>query len=368
MVTETGSLKRAVIDQLTPYVPGKSIEEVRRELGLSRIIKLASNENPLGPSPRAVQAMVKELQEVHVYPNGKDRQLREAIADRCGLKPEMVIFSNGEDNILTLITQAFLETGEESVVASITFHAYTTATIIAGGRVCPVPLKDYTHDLEAMLEAINEKTKLVFICNPNNPTGTMVTKGQADWFMERVGDEVLVIFDEAYGEYADRDQYPDAVRYVKEGRNVLVLRTFSKLFGLAGVRVGYALGKPDLIRALAAVREPFAVDRIGQAGALAVLEDEEYIRRSKEVNRDGKEFLYRELDRMGLSYVPTQANFILVDTGKKAELVHEAMQREGVIIRPAHHWGLKTKIRVTIGTREQNQWFISALQKVLARV
>lgn len=359
--------RRGVLD-LSPYIPGKPIEEVRRELGLADVVKMASNESPLGPSPRAVAAIAEALSSIHIYPEGPATVLREALAVKYGLEPAMVLLSNGGDNVITLICLSLLNEGEEAVIGHPTFSAYEHAVMVAGGRPVLVPLREHTHDLEAMLAAIGPRTKLVFICNPNNPTGTFSTRPALQAFLEALPEGVVTVIDEAYGEYADNPTYPQGVDYVKQGRKVVVLRTFSKIYGLAGLRVGYAMAPAGLISLMDRVREPFPVNRLAQIGALAALADDEHLQRSLEVNRRGKGFLYRELAARGLGYLPTEANFILIDLGRDAGRVYQAMLREGVIVRPGGIWGLPTWIRLTIGREEDNRRFLQALDKVMSTV
>lgn len=359
------SLARPGISELPQYTPGKPVEEVKRELGLSDIIKMASNENPLGPSPLAVEALRRELTNIHQYPEGYAPELRRLLSERFGVTPSMVIVGNGSDNIITLICLAFLEPGEEVVFGYPTFPVYEHAALLAGCRPIRIPLKDEGFDLEAILNAIGRHTKLVFICNPNNPTGTIVCDREFHEFMARVPENVMVVVDEAYAEYVDNPAFPRTIRFVKEGRNLIILRTFSKIYGLAGLRIGYAFAPPEVIALLDRVREPFTVNRLAQAAALAALNDIDHIRKSQQLNWEGKGFLYRMLSALGLAFIPTQANFILFDTGRKGRAVADGLLRQGVIVRPGDAWGLEQHIRVTIGLPEHNERFVKALGEVL---
>ncbi len=358
--------RQGVLD-LPLYVPGKPIEDVQREFGLSNVVKLASNENPLGPSPLAIQAMRQAMETVHWYPESAATALREALAERWGVAPDMVLVSNASDNVLTLIAQALLNPGEEAITCVPTFSAYEHVVRVAGGNPVYLPLKGFRFDLDAIRRAISPRTKLVFVCNPNNPTGTIVSRDEFDAFATALPPHVVLVVDEAYGEYVESPEYPDTLAHVKAGRNVVVVRTFSKIYGLAGLRVGYAIAPREIIGLLSRVREPFPVNRLAQAAALAALGDAGHVENSRRVNSAGKEFLYRELAVRGLSYVPTEANFILIDTGCDADVLFRAMLRLGVIVRPASIWGMPTCIRVTIGTAEQNERFMDALDRAMGR-
>ncbi len=360
-----GRLVRRGILDLAPYIPGKSIEEVERELGKKKWVKLASNENVLGPSPKALAAIRKELSNLHMYPEGPCPDLREALARRFSVSAENIVVSNGADNLLVLIASAFINEGEEAVMAAPTFSMYPTVTRIMGGKPVEVKVHGFTHDLPSMLKRINRKTKLIFVCNPNNPTGTIVSRKELGAFLSSIPERVVVVLDEAYWDFADSPEYPKGVNYVKEGRPVIVLRTFSKVYGLAGLRVGYAIGRRDLMGCLYRVREPFPVHRLGQAGAVAALEDDSHAEKSIRMVIEGRRYLYRELDKMGLFYVPSQANFIFMDLGKDSKDALRDLVREGVIVRPGFIWGYPTFARVTVGKREDNRRFINALKKIL---
>ncbi len=314
-------LARQGILKIVSYIPGKSIEEVERELGKKRWVKLASNENVLGPSPKALTAIRRELSNLHIYPEGPCPDLRKALAQRFSVSEENVVVSNGADNLLVLIASAFINEGEEAVMATPTFSVYPTVTQIMGGKPVEVKLKDFVHDLPSMLEKVKRKTKLVFICNPNNPTGSIVTRRELDAFIAKLPEWVILILDEAYWDFADSPEYPNGLDYVRKGKPVILLRTFSKVFGLAGLRVGYAIGRSDLIDCLYRVREPFPVHRLGQAGAVAALKDNIHAAKSIRMVIKGRKYLYRELDKMGFFYVRSQANFIFVDLSEDSRVV-----------------------------------------------
>jgi histidinol-phosphate aminotransferase len=358
-------LARKGILNIISYSPGKSIEEVQKEFGAKRWTKLASNENLLGPSPKALAAIRKELSKIYLYPEGPCTALRQTLAQKFSIPEKRVVISNGADNLILMIANAFVNEGDEVVMADPTFPVYTNVTQIMGGKPIKVKLKDFTHDLDAMLKKVNRKTKLVFICNPNNPTGTTVSLEPFEYFLSRLPKHVVVVLDEAYGDFVEDAFYPNGLDYIKERKQVIVLRTFSKVYGLAGLRIGYALGKEDLVDCLYQVRDPFPVHRLAQVAAVAALKDEDHAIRSIQLVYEGKRYLYKELDRMGLSYVPSQANFIFVDFEKDSEEVFQALLREGIIIRPGKIWGYPTFARVTIGRMGDNRRFIKALKKVL---
>ncbi len=356
------------LERLKPYVPGKPIEEVKREYGLDDVIKLASNENPLGASPRAVAAMEAALERVNVYPDGQSYELRQALAGHLGVAMEQVTVSNGADGSIMGICLAFLDEDSQVVVSQSSFPVYDIYTHIMRAELIKVPLRGYGLDLEGMAEAVsaNERTRVVFVCNPNNPTGTIVTQDEVDSFLQRVPEHVLVVLDEAYYELVESDDYPESLRYVREGRpNVLILRTFSKVYGLAGVRLGYGIGHPDLLACLHQVKEPFAVNLLAQAAGRAALEDEVFLKRTVETNREERRFLYQELERLGLSYIPSHTNFVLVEIGPRAGEVVQGLLEAGVIVRPCEGYDLPDFVRVTIGSREQNERFVHSLAHVL---
>jgi histidinol-phosphate aminotransferase len=277
----------------------------------------------------------------------------------------MVVISNGADNLILMIASAFVNKGDEVVMADPTFPVYTNVTQIMGGRPIKVKLKDFTHDLDGMLKKVNRKTKLVFICNPNNPTGTIISKKSFNHFHSMLSDRVIIVLDEVYGDFVEDPNYPDGLGYIKERRQIILLRTFSKVYGLAGLRIGYALGREDLVDCLYQVRDPFPVHRLAQVAAVAALEDRDHAIKSIQLVYEGKRYLYKELDKMGLSSVPSQANFIFIDFKKDSGEVFKALLKEGIIIRPGKIWGYPTFARVTIGRMSDNQRFIKALKKIL---
>ena len=356
---------RSEVFSLKPYVPGKPVEEVERELGITGVIKLASNENPLGPSPLAVARVQEALKQLNIYPDGACYYLRRALAEHYGYSEDSFLIGNGSDELLRLITETFVGPGDEVIYGVPSFSEYGFMALIMGGVCVEVPLKDMRFDLPAILDKVTDRTKLVYICNPNNPTGTITGRAETDQFMKSLRDDVLVVFDEAYYEYVTDKDYVSGVEYLSQGRNVIVLRTFSKIYGLAGLRVGYGITTPEIAGLVNRVREPFNVNLLAQTAAIGALADKEHLEKSREVNIQGLDYVYREFSRMGLEYVPTEANFIFVDIKKDCRQVFQALLREGVIVRTGDIFGYPTYLRVTIGKPEENRRFIAALEKVL---
>jgi histidinol-phosphate aminotransferase len=351
---------------IPPYKTGRSIEEIQRQYGIQDVIKLASNENPLGPSPRAMSVLFQSLGKVNYYPDGQSYNLRNALALKLDVKPDQIIIGNGEDGLILETCMAFLNETSEVIVSKSSFPIYDIYSAGMRARVVKTPLKQYCLDLEAMAAAITEKTRLIFVCNPNNPTGTVVTAGEVSRFLERVPENVLVIFDEAYLEYVDDPQFPDSMAYVREGReNVMVMRTFSKVYGLAGLRLGYAIGAAATLAHLYTVKEPFSVNLLAQIAGEAALDDGDFLDRTLAVYRSGRDYLYKEFDRLDLNYVTTQANFILVELGPHAAELIENLMSKGVIIRPCVAYDLPAFARISIGSAEQNQRLVKTLEEVL---
>ena len=352
---------------LTTYEAGRPIEEVARELGIPNpddIVKVASNENALGPSPLAVAAMREAAGKMHIYPDGDTYYLRQALATRLGVKPAEVFFGHGSNEILALLGHVYLEKGTNIVMADRAFVVYKLVAALYEATTITVPMRNFTHDLDAMLAAITPETRLVFISNPNNPTGTMVDGAAIDRFMARVPDHVVIVFDEAYIELLPPEKQPDTLKYVREGRNVYVLRTFSKTYGLAGLRIGYGIAPEGGVKLLHRVRQPFNVNAMAQAAAMAALKDDDYVQRTRQLVTDGLREFEVAFKRLGLEYVPSVANFVLVKTGRGRELF-EALRRKLVIIRPVDAYGLPDYVRITIGTHEENARVIKALEEVL---
>jgi histidinol-phosphate aminotransferase len=352
------------IRSLIPYEPGKPIEEVEREYGIANSVKLASNENPLGPSPKAIAAIRAKLDQLHLYPDGDCFYLKQGLSKKLGVLPDQLIFGNGSNEIIELAARTFMRAGDEAVMAEQAFVVYQLIVQAVGGKSKQVPLRQYTHDLGAIAEAVTPNTRMVFLANPNNPTGTIFRRDEWEKFLARISKDVLLIVDEAYFEYVQDADYPDSLKYHQEGRAILTLRTFSKLYGLAGLRIGYGVASKELIALMQRVRQPFNVNAAAQWAALAALDDTEHVTRSLEVNRQGLAYLQAEFDKLGLAYVPSQGNFILVRVGNGQQIFKQLLG-QGVIVRPMGGYKFPEHVRVTVGTMEENRKFIEALQKVV---
>lgn len=354
------------IKNLRPYKPGKPIYEVQQEFGLSRVVKLASNENPLGPSPKALKAAAESLNECHRYPDPHAIVLREQLAQRFDLGPENVIVGAGSEGIMANIVRVFLQDQDEVLTSDAAFLGFPILCRARGIEPTRVPLKEFRFDLDGLANAITDRTKLIYLCNPNNPTGTIFTREEFDRFMARVPERVLVIQDEAYCEYAaSQPEFPDSMDYRYD--NVITLRTFSKAYGLAGFRVGYGFGHPELIQSLWKVKLPFEPSAPSQAAAVAALEDHEFLIRTLETNQRGQDYLYRELRRLRLRYIPSYTNFIMVvlQNPLQVEQIITPMLHRGVILRPLEQAGLPNCLRISIGNADENQFCIAALEAVL---
>ena len=359
----TVGIARKSLDQMTPYKPGGTIEEFKRELGLKKIIKLASNENAAGPSPKALKAIRRHLEDLHRYPDSDCFLLKKKLASRWGIRESMITVGNGSDEIILLALRAFVEEGDEVVVANPTFLIYEVASRVAAAKVVEVPLKNFRYDLIRMKEAVSAKTKIVFIANPDNPTGTYVKREEVEEFLKDLPKHVIVFFDEAYFEFVEEKDYPDSRKHLSR-HPVIITRSFSKAYGLAGLRIGYGLSNPEIADYLNRVREPFNVNALAQAAALAALEDRDHLEKTRRMVREGRRFLYRHLDELGLRYVPSQTNFILVNVGD-GKAIYEKLLKFGLLVRDMGAWKLDAFIRVTIGTREENRRLIQVLHKIL---
>lgn len=353
------------VSRLVPYSPGKPIAEVQREYGLTDIDKMASNENPLGPSPRAIAAITKAVGAIHHYPDATSHDLRHALAEKRGLPVESVIVGNGGDELIQLLGITFLRPGDRMIMSLPSFVRYEAAGILNEAEVVKVPVRDFKEDLDAVADRINDRTRIVFVNNPNNPTGTINTRDAVTRLLDRIPPGTLVMLDEAYAEFVEDPDYPNSVDYVKEGRNVIVLHTFSKIYGLAGVRLGYCLARPDIIDNMNRVREPFNVNVLAQVAGIAALDDDDHVRNTLKVNSEGKRYLEREFERLGLPYAKAEANFILVDVLRECRPVYEGLLRKGVIVRTGDIFGMPTCLRVSIGTPPMNERFIRELQAIL---
>jgi histidinol-phosphate aminotransferase len=355
------------VQALQPYQPGKPIEELERELGITDIIKLASNENPLGASPRAVQALQGAMGELHRYPDGGAFELKRALAAKLGLGMDTITVGNGSNDVLELIARGFVRPGAEVVFSQHAFAVYPLVTQAVGGRAVVVPAAAYGHDLDAMQAAITPRTRLVFIANPNNPTGTWSRRDEIHRFLRGVPPQVIVVLDEAYFEFVSEPDYPDGSQWLREFPNLVVTRTFSKIYGLAALRIGYGLSHPQIADVLNRVRQPFNVNSLAMTAAIAALSDEEHVRASMELNRRGMRQLESAFRAAGLAYIPSAGNFISVEVGDAGH-VYEALLRQGVIVRPIANYGLPRHLRVTVGLPAENDRFLAALSAALGSV
>lgn len=353
------------IFKIHPYVAGKSIEEVaaKRRLKPGKILKLASNENVLGPSPKAIQAVQKAVHKLHLYPDGSGRALKEKIARELKVKPAQIILGNGSNEILEFVCRAFLSKGDEVVVPEHTFSMYAAFATIGGAKICKVPLKEASLDLDAIRQQVRAKTKVIFICNPNNPTGTVVSHIELKKMIQKIPPSVVIVIDEAYGDFRSGKGMKPSEEFLRRP-NVVLLRTFSKIFGLASLRVGYGVAHLELADILNRVRQPFNVNGLAQAAALAGFADKAHQNKSKKMVAEGRSYLTWELRKIGLSPLPSEANFVCVRVGEAKEIAEE-MEKEGVVIRPLGSFGLKEFIRITVGTLEQNKRVIETLKKAL---
>lgn len=349
------------IKSIRPYVPGKPVEELERELGIREAVKLASNENPLGPSPKAIEAIDNTLRGLNRYPDGSGFYLKNALSDRLGVGEGEIILGNGSNELIDIAVRTYITPGDEAVMAVPSFVVYPMSVISAGARPVQIPLKGWRHDLQAMADAVTERTRMVFIANPNNPTGTINYSIEFSEFMAAIPEDVLVVIDEAYLEYVKDERYPDIMAYLKEGRDLLILRTFSKAYGLAGLRIGYGLANEGIVSEMNKLRPPFNTNTPAQAAALAALDDAEHLERTIAINEEGKAYLYREFQRLGLDYVRTEANFIYIrfSASISQELYSMLLQR-GVIIRPMG----PDSVRITIGLPAENRLLVEALESM----
>jgi histidinol-phosphate aminotransferase len=362
-----GRFFRRSIAELIPYEPGKTIEEVQRELGLDRVVKLESNEGPFGPFPAAIEALERQNYELNRYPDGGAFALRTALAERHGVDFEQVTIGAGADGVIDCLSQAVLDEGDEVVCGWPSFPSYVLDAIKLGAHAVRVPLRDHRYDLDALGAAITERTKLVYVCLPNNPTGTMNGRDEVARFLNQVPDRVLTVLDQAYFEYIDDPDYPDGIEeHCKTGRRVIVLRTFSKIFGLAGLRVGYGIAPADVVTEIGKVRRAFDISSAAQTAALASLGDKQELARRRKQCAAEREHVVEILEHAGFEVAgPAVANFVYADTGADARAVFDALLREGVIVRPLSAFGSDTAIRVTVGTAEENNFLAEALERVV---
>ena len=350
---------------LHPYVPGKSVEELERELGIENIVKLASNENPLGPSPKAVAAIRSLLPELTRYPDGSYYRLKSALAENLGVESNQVTIGNGSNDILELLARTFLNSSSEAIFSEHAFAVYPIVTQAVGAKAVVTKDRNWAHDLDEMAASINNDTRLIFIANPNNPTGTWLSKGELKAFLKNVPEHVLVVLDEAYFEYVDQENYPDGIRLMKTFPNLIVTRTFSKIYGLASLRIGYSISSPEVAELLNRVRQPFNVNALAQTAALAALEDTEYVLRSRETNNAGLVQLEKGFEALNLDFIPSVGNFICVEVGEQSDLIFQKLLHAGVIVRPVANYKMPEYLRVSVGTEEENEKFLQALKQVL---
>ena len=353
------------ITELSPYQPGKPIEELERELGIVDIIKLASNENPLGPSRLVTESIAGQLGELARYPDGSAYQLKGKLQAKLGVDPSMVTLGNGSNDVLELVARVFLGPGLESIVSEHSFVVYTLVTKSLGAELTVIPAIDFGQDLKATWAAISDRTRVVFIANPNNPTGTWVDKQRLLSFLDAVPEEVLVVLDEAYAEYVAEPDYPNGLELVDDYPNLIVTRTFSKAYGLAGLRMGYSVSHPDIADLMNRVRQPFNVNAMSLAAALVALDDEAYLKESVRVNNEGMKMLTDACDQLGLGYIPSVGNFLTIDFGCDAMPIYDGLLQEGVIVRPIGVYGMPNHLRVTVGLPVENKRFIDSLKKLL---
>jgi histidinol-phosphate aminotransferase len=357
------------VSKIKPYVPGKPIKELERELGIKECIKLASNENPLGPSRKVLEALKNFLEtenEIGRYPDGSGYYLKNALSEKLSINgvrvgPDEIILGNGSNELIDIAVRAFMGPGDEAIMATPSFVVYSMAVQSTGCLYREVPLIHHRHDLLEMAGAVNQRTKIIFVANPNNPTGTINRRTEFEKFMERIPDGVLVVMDEAYYEYVRDAEYPDTLGYFMDGRDILILRTFSKAYGLAGLRIGYGIVRKDIADEMHRIREPFNTNTVAQLAAMYALTDDEHLKNTIIINEQGKQFLYKEFDSIGLKYVPTEANFIYVLLDSDSRMLFNALLQMGVIVRPVGH----KEIRVTVGLPEENRRLIEALKAVM---
>lgn len=364
-VKSLAELARPQVLGLIPYGPGRPMEEVQRELGLDEVLKLASNENPLGPSPLALQAIREALQGLHRYPDGGCDTLRQGLSRRLGVRPEELCIGNGSNELLELVTRSFLGPGDEAVMGHPAFVVYRSVCQAVGCEIREVPLKDFTHDLSGMLQAVTARTKLVFLGNPNNPTGTCISPTDLHDFVQELPRDVILVVDEAYREFVPRHLQPDFLRPIRDGRYLLTLRTFSKAYGLAGLRIGYGIAPVEMVEILNRVRQPFNVNTLAERGALAALEDTDHLEETVRITEAGRRNLQSRLEELGLLCIPSVANFILVNVRLDGRAIADALLRKGIIVRSMEGYDLPTHIRITVGTPQENTRAIKALAEVL---
>ncbi|MBI4773141.1 MAG: histidinol-phosphate transaminase [Deltaproteobacteria bacterium] len=352
------------IQSVPPYIPGKPIEDLERELGITNVIKLASNENPLGPSPLALEAIEGALKRLHRYPDGNGTALRGKLAERWNLDPACLVLGNGSDEIIDLCMRVFVGLGEEVLVPYPSFLMYEKSAQAVGGRITRASLKTFGLDLPSMLASVRPETKLIVVCQPNNPTGVAISRADFEWFIGELPDDVPVLLDEAYADFIRGPGTFSGREYLDDAPQLLTIRTFSKAYGLAGIRIGYGIGNPELITRLNQIRSPFSVNSLAQTAAEAALDDDRHLKRTLELTWEGLDYFYGQMKRLGRPFVPSQTNFLLIDVGD-GKAVYEDLLREGVIVRPMGGYGLPEYIRVNVGVPLENSRFVESLERVL---
>lgn len=360
------SLFRKKLANLKPYVPGKPIEQVQKEYGIDEVIKLASNENQLGPSPKAVEAVKREAENINMYPDPGAMELRKAIAEKYGVEVDNIVVGNGGEHILEVIAHTFIDEGDEIIEADTTFTILGIAVELLGGKRVKVPIDGYKQDLKGFVENISHRTKLIYVCNPNNPLGNVVPKEEVEYLVENIPEDVVIVFDEAYYDFAKvNPDYPETTDYLKKKPNIIILRTFSKVTGIAGVRVGFVITSKEIATEMSKVKGTFYVNRLAQAAAIGALQDEEHIKKTVELNYKSLGMMEEAFDEMGLEYVKSNANFIFVNVNKDSKMVSEELLKKGIIVKAGDIWGWDTWLRVSTGTIEQTEKFLAALKEVL---
>lgn len=350
---------------LEKYVAGKPISEVKRELGLTEVIKLASNENPLGCSPKVKQALFDTIEEACLYPDASNYELKQAISEHLGIKPSQIFCGAGSDLLIRVICSTFINPGDESIMAEVSFSRYAAGTKLMGGKSVLIPMKNHGLNVDKMVDSITDRTKIIWFCNPNNPTGTIFRKADLKRVIDRIPENVIFIMDEAYIEYVTDEEYPDSLPLLDKYPNMIILRTFSKAYGLASLRCGYGIANEELVSYFNRVIGPFDVNLFAQKAAVAAIQDKEYLELVQETNKMGKKYLYKELKKLGLDFIETNANFIMISTRLDDKLVFNKLLKKGIIVRPGYLLGIPGWMRVTIGTQEQNESFVKAMTEIL---
>lgn len=356
---------RDAILGLKAYQAGKPIDEVKRELGLEDIIKMASNENPLGCSPKVQKVIANLAAGVNLYPDASNYELKKALSRHLGVEMDRIFCGTGSDLLIRVICSLFVNPGDETIMPEVSFQRYEDSTQLMGGKIVKIPMKNHGIDIEKTIAAINDRTRIIWLCTPNNPTGPILTKDELFQAIDRIPRDVVIIMDEAYYEYVTDDRYPDTIPLLEKYENMIILRTFSKAYGLAGLRLGYGMASKEITQYMNSIIGPFDTNLVAQAAAIAALEDQEFLKRVVDENTKGKNYFYKEFDRMGLEYIVTEANFIMVNVNTDDKSVFQELLRRGIIIRPGHLFGMKGWLRVSIGTMEQNMRFVNELEKIL---